>query len=263
MLKINYNKALNKEGFLQIKSCILKSEFTEIEETILNLFIRYGGKIFRKYIKVPNVLENNNFHKDVINLRKKNKKKFGIIYDVLQNSLSLNRFFTSKNFVKKISNNINISIRNIIIYPAMVRIDVPKDKRNSLDWHQDSLIEEINQSYKDSITFWIPLSKVGNNNGSIEFCKKSHTKRFHKNIEKRDKNDPHSSINSKTPENIVNKYDKYLVNANKGDVIVFSMNTLHKSVENRSDKVRFTLIARFHDIRTKSFIPGKTKYVVS
>lgn len=259
----NYNKTLDNDGVVQLESCLSSNDFKEIESTIINLFIRYGGKKFFKYKDILNPLDNINFNKDAINLRKKNKKKFGTIYDVLQNTVSLNRFFTSKKLINNISKDISISFNDLVIYPAMVRIDTPNDKRNFLDWHQDNLIEEINQSYKESITLWIPLSKVNNKNGSIEFCLKSHNKKLFKNIKKRDKNDRQSSINSKTPEKIINNYKKKLINANKGDVIIFSMNTLHKSVENFSDKVRFTLIARFHDIRTKSFIPGKTKYFAS
>ena len=260
MVKSKYKKTLDEDGIVQLKDCISLHAFKEIESTILNLFIRYGGKRFLKYQKISNPLENLNFNKDVINLRKKNKKVFGVIYDVLQNTVSLNRFFTSKQLITKLSKEINLSLDDLVVYPLMVRIDVPHDERNFLDWHQDNLIEEINQSYKESITLWIPLSKVNNKNGSIEFCLKSHNKKYFKNIKKRDTKDNQSSINSKTPDKIINQYKKNLINANKGDVIVFSMNTLHKSVENLSNKVRFTLIARFHDIRTKSYIPGKTKY---
>ena len=174
----NYNHLLKRDGIVHMNSCITNRQFHDVEETILNLFVRYGGNIFKKYINIKKPLENQNFHHDVINFRKRDKKNFGIVYDVMQNTVSINRFFTSKSLISKLSQNLNLSLSNLIVYPTMMRIDVPSDERNILDWHQDNLIEEINQSYEQSITLWIPLSKVDDNNGSIEFCLKSHKKKI-------------------------------------------------------------------------------------
>ena len=142
-------------------------------------------------------------------------------------------------------------------------MDPPEDERNSLDWHQDSLIEEINHSYIDAYTLWVPLQNVDHHNGSCSFCIGSQYKRYKKNLTKKNPKDPFNSKSLGIPNRITKEFKSLEVPAKKGDVVAFSLNTLHKSGTNRSEKIRFTLICRVYNLNSKCYIPGKTTYIRS
>tara|TARA_B100001057_G_C22046630_1_gene642966 strand:- start:63 stop:494 length:432 start_codon:yes stop_codon:yes gene_type:complete len=142
-------------------------------------------------------------------------------------------------------------------------MDTPEDKRNSLDWHQDSLIEEVNHSYVDAYTLWIPLQNIDSDNGPCNFCIGSHHKRFKKNLKLKNPKDIFSSKSLGIPNQVIKKFQSINILAKKGDVVAFSLNTLHKSGHNISDKIRFTLICRVYNINSKCYIPGKTTYIKS
>lgn len=57
------------------------------------------------------------------------------------------------------------------------------------------------------------------------------------------------------PEEEVNKYEIISVPANAGDALFFNMLLFHKSGDNISNKLRFTVQGRFHISTAEDFIP--------
>ena len=258
----NINNSLKIKGVEKFRNVLFKNDFKSIQEIILSLFEKYGGKEFKKFDS-KNFLNNDQFHIKAIELRKKNKVAFGKFYDVIQNTALIYKFFTGKKILNLIKNKLKISSDNLIIYPCFLRMDPPADERNSLDWHQDSLIEEINHSYIDAYTLWIPLQDVDYDNGSCFFCIGSQFKRYKKNLTKKNPRDPFTSKSLGIPDRIIQKFKSIEVPAKKGDVVAFTLNTLHKSGVNRSQKIRFTLICRVYNLNSRCYIPGKTTYIRS
>ena len=59
---------------------------------------------------------------------------------------------------------------------------------------------------------------------------------------------------------IVDKYEQIQVEMELGDLMVFSPFTFHKSGENKSDHVRFSMIGMYHSIASEGFIAPKPKF---
>jgi len=122
-------------------------------------------------------------------------------------------------------------------------IQFPKDKRFDFSWHQES------SSYiggSKILTCWFPiLQKVDSYYGSVEIIPGSHLRG------NRESN--HKVRSSGLNEWVIipseDELEKIMtVEMEPGDVLLFDSDLLHRSVENISDKIRVTGIARTADI---------------
>ena len=139
----------------------------------------------------------------------------------------------------------------------MLRFDAPYDKRNTLDWHQDSSYYLQTYPQMNAGVCWVSLTKNSKRNGALIFLPKSNSK-FIKKIKKKWKNNSSSEnltikISSKEL-----KSKKFLEQA-FGDISFLHMNIKHKSGVNKSNKFRITLGCRFHEINDR-FNTGKEVY---
>ena len=137
----------------------------------------------------------------------------------------------------------------------MFRMDAPKDKRNSLDWHQDSSYYEMTSPKFNSGVCWISITNNTKLNGTLQFLPGSHIKGFY--YSKKNKSKQNVSEQNKL---IVKKKKIKNLNSNSGDVSFFHINMIHKSGVNTSKKIRFTIGCRFHDLKG-SFNLGKEIYL--
>ena len=198
------------------------------------------------------------FHKEIINFRQKNPDLFSCFYDSLQNTSTL----TSLVFTKKL---LNISakllgVRNnqLIAVGQQTRVDVPHDKRNILNWHQDW---SYFPSTKEGITFWLPLYKMSDEIGYLKVLEKSHnegsiTKTSDKLDEKKAEKIKYMVTHQmEMPENIIKKYEIKDVVISRGDVVFFDTCLFHKSGHNKSNRIRFTCQNRIQNSVSKDYIP--------
>ena len=258
-MKKNLNE-LQKYGFTVFRKVFSKEDYFPLKCFLLESFIKFGGNKFKKY-NYNTFLKEPSFHRDAINLRKRNKVIFGKIYDIIQNSTAIQKFYTSKKIIN-IFKKINCPINKSFLYPLVLRIDVPLDERNNLDWHQDSEHENINHLY-NGYNLWAPLQNTNQKNGSLILCSQSFKTRYKKNTTKRNPRDKTSSIDVSIPKKILDKFEKKQFEVNLGDVLIFNMNSIHKSGENISKNIRFTALGRIYNIQNKTFIGGKTIYIRS
>lgn len=241
-------KLFNKNGYLNFKNFLSKIEKNKIKEIIFESFNDELNLLSKKKFSI----ESNEFHKKLISLRKKNPKLFSKIYDNFKLNANLRSIFYSKKFMKKFSNILGISENKIFLNGFMLRFDAPNDKRNSLDWHQDSPYYEMNYPQYNSGVCWLSITQNSYKNGTLNFIPRSH-KSFVKS-----KNIKGKALNSEQFKLKINKEEKKNIknmNQNFGDVSFMHMNLKHKSGVNKSNKMRITLGCRFHDMQN-SFNSG-------
>ena len=58
----------------------------------------------------------------------------------------------------------------------MMRFDVPNDKRNKLNWHQDSSYYMMAHPKFNAGVCWCAVTKNSEKNGTLKFIPKSHSK---------------------------------------------------------------------------------------
>lgn len=85
---------LKTKGYLLVRNVFTQQNYHEIKKTILEISKKYTNS--KKNYKS---IEDLNFHKSLIKLRKNNAKNFALFFDTLQTSVSLTRFWTNKKII--------------------------------------------------------------------------------------------------------------------------------------------------------------------
>jgi len=243
-------KDYKKNGFFKIKSFLDKSE----KKVLLNA----SYLTFRKFIPIKKYysFEDQKLHDQLIFFRRTNPQKFGAMYDMLNINASIRSIFFQKKFQKIFSKLLNVPKEEIFLNGFMFRLDAPNDKRNSLDWHQDSAYYEMTYPKYNAGVCWISLTNNSINNGALLYISKSHKDGFLKTSLKKK-----SKLSSEQYKIDISKEDKIENLISKfGDASFFHMNIKHMSGINKSKKIRFTLGCRFHSL-SEAFNIGKEIYI--
>lgn len=240
---------LKKSGYKIFRNSINKNSINNMAIAFFNICKFAQPKLFN--IKKCEQFQNKNLNKVLINLRKRKKNNFSQIYDLMQYSDAVKKFCYENN-LDSVARKI-LRCRNEDLYlRTQFRIDVPNDERNTFDWHQDSAYDKLNNNPKNGLIFWIPLVDTNEQNGTLILKPKSHN----------EKNSYFTKVKFglryKSPQLVVqkSKIEKYVSlqpSCKVGDYILTYANLFHKSGYNSSDRIRFTIIARYNKIATKDF----------
>ena len=71
---------------------------------------------------------------------------------------------------------LNVKSNNIYINGFMMRFDAPFDLRNKLNWHQDSTYYMMSYPKYNAGVCWCAITKNNDDNGTLKFIPKSHSK---------------------------------------------------------------------------------------
>ena len=166
-------------------------------------------------------------------------------------------------FLNIVSNSITLDvIRNLLqtsapLYPFTnrVRIDPPSDNRRTYGWHQETFYTIPRSSF---VQTWAPLIyDVRSENGTISVADGSHKE----GIPKQSWSEiPGGATQTLISGEIVSKYSQIQMEMNVGEVLFFSGRLAHKSGENVSKNVRFSLVGMYHDVSVKDFIAPSIEF---
>ena len=164
-------------AILLLQKTLLKNivPYTRIDALLENIY-----KLYRKYSTDSELDEAEDpwkseiFHKKLIEFRKKDPKLFGAIYDSLKTSLTLTQLVSDDKIVDNVAKFLNVKPSDISISEPMCRLDVPNDKRNALEWHQERSFFPQNRDGSHSLVCWIPLTNVTEEMGAIHISPESH-----------------------------------------------------------------------------------------
>ena len=138
--------------------------------------------------------------------------------------------------VKKVLKTENVYLTDAAVFYN--KIDVT---RLQYDWHTE---KSYFPNADEVITLWYPwLHNVNENNGTMIMADSSHTK-----IHTAEKIHVKDSLTQmKIKETDLEEFNFTPCNLELGDVILFKLNTVHKTGENKSGIPRTTMITRFTD----------------
>lgn len=248
----NKLNSFRKNGFLTINNFLSLSEKKIILDVIFNELKEHISLGKRKNF----LISDDNFHEQLILFRKKNPKLFGEIYDRLNLNARLRSLFYSNKFINCFSRILNISKNKVFLNGFMLRFDAPFDKRNSLDWHQDSPYYLMTYPNLNAGVCWIPITNNSKKNGTLVFIPNSHKKIVKFSSKKNNKfASEQKKIDITKSELAKSKH----LNQNFGSASLLHLNLKHRSGKNISKKFRITLACRFHDMGD-TFNCGKEIY---
>ncbi len=240
---------LNKTNGIEYESNL-------IPKSSINNFFKSFKNIVEYFIDIDLSLSNS-FDDPILNeylikCRKLKPHLFSAIYDTFLKSVALEEFVYKNKLHKLAGRFLNIASNKLYVHGLMLRMDVPNDKRNLYGWHQDSVYDRINSSPSNGAVIWTPLVNTDKNNGALIFCPGSNNEPNHI-VDSTDEVKYGRSRQLITPAEVVSKYESRSVPVKAGDALCMNANLIHKSGENISSKIRFTVLARFNIITTSDF----------
>ena len=238
-----------ESGYFIAKSIISEKKINAVLETIFRIYFKYNPSSKLRDLQEP--WNSDLFHEEIIKFRKSDPKRFSLLYDSTQTSVSLMELLTSELIAKYSANLLDTKNNELCITEGMIRMDAPGDKRNIAGWHQ-----EISYLRNNGLVIWIPLSDITPELGPLQVCPKSHHEGELKVVQ--NKNLPGDvstvSVDEVAPEYIA-KYSIMDVEIKKGDVLFFDTELFHRSGVNTSNRMRFSCQVR-HAINTaEDFVP--------
>lgn len=249
------NVSFYKEnGFLMCRDLINNELIQDLFVSINNILKKYS-----KETKTYKNWEDPAFHEKMLNLRANEAKVFSLIYDTMQVSLPLFSLGSQKNIATKAAELLKVDENSLAASGFMLRMDVPHDNKNKLDWHQDISYFHQNKNGDNGLVIWIPLLAVDSFNGTVKAIEGSH-KFGEINPQHKEKEDYITSEQFIIPSKYVDIEKEIDLVAKGGDVAFFNMNLIHRSGDNTSDKIRFVAGVRYHNMASSDFLPGRLKY---
>ena len=242
----------NKNGYAVLKNIVPSARIDALLENIYKLYRKYSTDYELDGSEDP--WKSEMFHKKLIEFRKKDPKLFGAIYDSLKTSITLTQLVSDDVIVDNVAKFLSVEPSDVSISEPMCRLDVPNDKRNTLEWHQERSFFPQNRDGLHSLVCWIPLTNVTEEMGAIHISPESHAGGLITPAQ----NEKRSELSTRqisVPEEHVKKYEDLVVSVDVGDVVFFNMLLYHRSGINISDKVRFAVQSRFHTATADDFIP--------
>jgi len=238
-----------ERGYFIAKSIISEKKINAVLETIFRIYFKYNPSSKLRDLQEP--WNSDLFHEEIIKFRKSDPKRFSLLYDSTQTSVSIMELLTSELIAKYSANLLDTKNNELCITEGMIRMDAPGDKRNIAGWHQ-----EISYLRNNGLVIWIPLSDITPDLGPLQVCPKSHHEGELKVVQ--NKNLPGDastvSVDEVGPEYIA-KYSIMDVEIKKGDVLFFDTELFHRSGVNTSNRMRFSCQVR-HAINTaEDFVP--------
>ena len=242
----------NKNGYAVLKNIVPSARIDALLENIYKLYRKYSTDYELDGSEDP--WKSEMFHKKLIEFRKKDPKLFGAIYDSLKTSITLTQLVSDDVIVDNVAKFLSVEPSDVSISEPMCRLDVPNDKRNTLEWHQERSFFPQNRDGLHSLVCWIPLTNVTEEMGAVHISPESHAGGLITPAQ----NEKRSELSTRqisVPEEYVKKYEDLVVSVDAGDVVFFNMLLYHRSGINISDKVRFAVQSRFHTATADDFIP--------
>lgn len=241
------------DGFAIVKNIVPESRRNALLENIFKLYCKYSENL-AEFSGLKEPWHSELFHQRMIELRKKDPQSFGAIYDSLKTSLTVNQLITDNAIVQNIAAFLETTPSDLSLSEPMTRLDPPFDNRNALDWHQERSFFPQNRNGMHGLVCWIPLADVTPELGQLQVCPRSHIEGLLRSSSKK-KNDSSYTTQIPVPEEKIKQYDILSVPVKAGDAVFFNMLLFHRSGENRSTRLRFSVQGRFHIATADDFIP--------
>ena len=254
MLTEEQTKSFVDKGYIVLDNFFTKIELLEFRNMLTHVIRKYLKDAKEKYPdRVIEDFEGKELDEGVNMLEELNHQYIADIYDTIYQTSQFLRI-TSK---KEISQNINQIMGRELDDPLYIdqsrcRIDTPFDPHmKKCGWHQEVFYYVPKSEF---VQIWAPLihdAKI--DNGAVEVCVGSHNKIAKQSNVKRE-NEKYPFI---VDELDVLKYEKQVMEIKLGQLLIFSSKLIHRSGNNISKKVRYSLVGINHNLDNKFFSPPK------
>lgn len=178
----------------------------------------------------------------LVKLLSSHPKLQSTLYDRLQQIPAL-LAVPGHNSITKLASEI-LSSSRLGVWPRMqLRMDLPGDSENVINWHNDYI---YNKGTSSSYTFWFPLVSMNDETGYLDFAKGSHSVSSEISYEMMG---PEHKFKIKLPEKTLTDFNIVTPKPSVGDLVVFHSQTWHTGKLNTSkNKARLSGLFRMQNL---------------
>ena len=245
------------QGFLVVKNAIEPEFLRGLFLTTAHAFAKYG-----RIAALPDSFESwedADFNRGMIELRQRDPRSFSAVFDAVQTSSTMYALAANR-ATRAVAAQLTREEPYLLSQSGkMLRMDPPTDKRNSLDWHQESSYYFQNLVGQHGVVCWIPMHEMTPELGSIFICPQSHREGALP-FETDGKKDYITSAQKRVPDEFLDRYEPLQVLAAEGAAVFMNMDLFHRSGDNASGAFRFSFNIRYHRMSTDDFLPGRDEY---
>ncbi len=247
------------KGFLIVRNIVPQELISELFLVVANTLRKHQPNLYS--ITDDSSWNDPLFHKAMLQFRQQNPTEFGYMFDTVQTSISLWRLGTERKLCETAAEIMGDSIHGLSITDMLLRMDAPNDRRNKLEWHQDSSYFRQNDLGHNGSVCTISMRDSFIENGPLEILPGSHSL-GRIDVPSTGKADSITSEQFEIPFDLTTSFTAEPVLMKAGDALFFNFDLVHRSGFNASEFFRFTAIARFHRMLTDDFKAGRLVYRV-
>lgn len=247
--KMKLKEHIDVNGYFIAENVVDSEKIDYLLETIFKTFSKFVTN--DKFSDIERPWETDLFHEEIMNFREAEPKKFSLLYDTVQTSLSVYQLVHDRTIGQICADLLGAESTELSVTEGMVRMDVPNDKRNIAGWHQ-----EISYLRNEGLVLWIPLMDITIEIGALQICPKSHLEGELRVKKESNVPDNVSTVSfDEISTNDLKKYPVIPVEMKKGDALIFDVHLFHRSGRNTSNKCRFSCQSRFSVATSPNFVP--------
>ena len=250
-ITIEQKKQYEDDGYLIIKNAISIDAIDKFSDFVAHVVALEGKSFLGKKKWSKEELLNDL----LIKIKQESPSSSSWIYQTILNSYALKEFFITIDIAPYADKLLGINDRNNLgtVSPAF-RFDIPGDKRNIRNWHQDSNYFLENEKGSQHLVTWIPINKSFKDNGSVIMAPGTHKEgRLEREYLK---GANFTSEQYTTPSSLYENRGLDYIEANPGDIAFINMDLIHSSGINiTSNSVRYTAQIRFNTINEQAYRP--------
>ena len=204
--------------------------------------------VIPKNIDVESCQEGNGFDKGFIEMAQQNDDLRSRFYDKLKHHVAVYKVGLNPNILDVVQ---AFGQKQTILDALQVRIDPPNDQRFLWHVHQDVLGTKSRNFMSTSIY----LSDVSEEMGPIEMSPGSHKVGYLGHHPDRGDPDPYK-LAEVDPEIYEDKYPLRKFYMKTGETLFFHHAVIHKSGQNKSDRIKWNIYSRFEDASRMPYLKG-------
>ncbi|WAJ71054.1 phytanoyl-CoA dioxygenase family protein [Catenovulum adriaticum] len=253
-----------EDGYVRYPSAINAELMDDYKLAIKNLILTaYERLDFDQQKKFEQKChdESQLFDQGMLALYELNSKLFQMVVDASSNNVCMHRLINSESVLTHAANLIGTKqLGDLILTQPRLRVDLPDEyasnkKKIHLGFHQESGYFKMNVSHSTGIVLWIPIFDCSQAEGALKVLQSSH-----KNGQVEHQTWYEDPVNFKhkrasVPTDITEQYTEETLEAQSGDIAFQKFHLIHRSGDNISNKVRYTIVARYSDGRAEDFKP--------
>ena len=248
-------QSYKKNGYIILDDFFNQKELTDFKDAVIKI-IHFGLVKASKdhHIKInPNDLVGKELHEGITALEQVDHKFISDIYDTICCTPQFLRITTKAEISQCINQLTGHDLDNpMYVDQSKCRIDQPLDPyKRKVPWHQE-IVYYVPRS--DFIQTWAPLvADASVANGTIEICPGSHSEIAKQSYHEGEGDDYRYIVD----DDVIKKYNPISVEMKLGQLLIFNSKLIHRSGNNQSNQVRYSLVGINHHISNENFIPQR------